>query len=124
MACAPAAIFLDMMDDAINAGDESDRLLMAWRVTDPDEIRRAALRDGTALPEDATVTARVPTPDDVVSLRRTDLAAVAGWRGETRAAITAALERGDRVLGFTRDGEYVIGRSATRAASPDGTAPS
>ena len=40
---------------------------------------------------------------------RLDAAAVAAWRSTTREALTAALDSGHRVLGFTRDGSYVIG---------------
>ena len=51
----------------------------------------------------------VPTPSDIVELRRTDPAAVARWRADTRMALTTALDAGKSVLGFTRDGHYVIG---------------
>jgi predicted GNAT superfamily acetyltransferase len=51
----------------------------------------------------------VPTPADVVSLRRTDPGAVATWRREVRSALAGALDAGRPVLGFTEAGEYVIG---------------
>lgn len=101
--------FYGTMTDALNAGDESDRLVVAWDLTiDPD----APLRDGTdaegaPLPD----VELVPTPDDVVTLRRTDPAAVAGWRRDHRARLERAIDDGRRVLGFTRDGEYVIERA-------------
>ncbi len=60
----------------------------------------------TSVGDDVTL---VPTPDDIVELRRTDPSAVAAWRRETREALTTALDAGRRVVGFTRDGEYVIG---------------
>jgi predicted GNAT superfamily acetyltransferase len=94
--------FYGTMTDAINAGDESDRLLLAWNVrapipTDP--------RDGSGAAHPIVV----PTPSDIVELRRRDPAEVSRWRAETRKALTGALEAGHRVLGFTRDGSYVIG---------------
>lgn len=95
--------FYGTMTDAINAGDASDRLHVEWRVAGPLPDRP---RDGRDV---AGVTALVPTPEDVVTLRRTDPEAVAVWRSRTRAAFTTALDAGDRVLGFTREGEYVIG---------------
>jgi predicted GNAT superfamily acetyltransferase len=97
--------FYGEMTDAINAGDESDRLLMAWDVTAPvpREPRQGAGYTDTIL---------VPTPADVVELRRTDPHAVATWRSETREALTSALAAGRRVLGFTRDGSYVIGSTS------------
>jgi predicted GNAT superfamily acetyltransferase len=95
--------FYGAMTDAINAGDDSDRLLVSWEVSAPPlEIPRA----GDDRPADAQL---VPTPDDVVALRRRDPAAVAAWRTSTREALTAALEAGRPVLGFTRDGHYVLG---------------
>jgi predicted GNAT superfamily acetyltransferase len=96
------ASFYGTMTDAINAGDDSDRLLVAWNVaTDPDH----AVRDGS----DAEHGLLIPTPDDIVALRRTDPTAVDRWRTETRSAWQAALAEGRRVLGFSRDGNYVLG---------------
>jgi predicted GNAT superfamily acetyltransferase len=96
--------FYGTMTDAINAGDESDRLLMAWDVAAPLPTHA---RDGSSV-HDLLL---VPTPTDIVELRRSDVAAVARWRTETRAALTSALDAGHRVLGFTRDGNYMIGSS-------------
>jgi predicted GNAT superfamily acetyltransferase len=90
------------MTDAINAGDESDRLLMAWDVTATVPTRP---RQG----DDVIDPILVPTPDDVVVLRRSDPLAVAAWRSTTRDALTSALAAGGRVAGFTRGGAYVIG---------------
>jgi predicted GNAT superfamily acetyltransferase len=97
--------FYGEMTDAINAGDESDRLLMAWDVTAP-VPREPRQGDGVSDP------ILVPTPADVVELRRTDPHAVAVWRSETRDTLTSALAAGRRVLGFTRDGAYVIGSAS------------
>lgn len=97
--------FYGTMSDAINHGDESDRLLVAWNVsTDPD----APLRDGADIVATGSGYALIPTPDDIVTLRRTDPAEVAAWRSRSRAALTEAIEQGHRVVGFTRAGEYVI----------------
>lgn len=96
--------FYGEMTDAINVGDESDRLLVAWNVAAdlPDDAR-----DG----HDVAGAQLVPTPDDIVALRRIDPAAVGRWRAETREALSTALAAGRRVVGFTRDGEYVIAPS-------------
>jgi predicted GNAT superfamily acetyltransferase len=96
--------FYGTMTDAINAGDESDRLLVAWRA---DIDTDGAVRDGSGV-EDAVL---IPTPDDIVALRRTDPGAVVRHRHENRVAFEAAFERGDRVVGFTRQGEYVAAPS-------------
>ena len=94
--------FYGPMTDAINAGDESDRLLIAWDVRAPIPSQP---RDGS----DCGSALLVPTPSDIVGLRQSDPRAVAQWRSDTRDALTAALETGRQVLGFTRDGSYVIG---------------
>jgi len=94
--------FYGTMNDAINAGDESDRLLAAWDLTDslPTAPREGSGIDGAEL---------VATPEDIVTLRRTDPAAAARWRSATRASLTSALADRRPIVGFTRDGDYVIG---------------
>lgn len=94
--------FYGTMTDAINAGDESDRLLMAWSTA---ADTSTTVRDGTG----SAAHAFIPTPEDIVSLRRTDPAAVATWREESRRALTSTLDAGRRIIGFTRNGEYVVG---------------
>jgi predicted GNAT superfamily acetyltransferase len=91
--------FYGPIEDAVNAGDESDRLLVAWAVHD-------AATEARAAPAGATTT--VATPDDIVALRRTDPAAAATWRRRLRAELGGALGAGGRVVEFTRDGEYVV----------------
>lgn len=93
--------FYGKMTDSINAGDDSDRLLMAWPVDDD----QSAARDRTTGSGKYTL---VPTPDDIVALRRTDPVAVGRWRSATREALQGALARGDRIVGFTDAGEYRI----------------
>ena len=94
--------FYGEMTDAINAGDESDRLLVAWHVP---SAGSGATRDGAGA-DDAEL---VPTPEDIVELRADDPAEVARWRRATRDALAGALDAGRPVVGFTRAGEYVIG---------------
>lgn len=106
--------FYGTMTDSINLGDDSDRLLVAWRVdTDADN----PLRDGSDVIESGRPHTLVPTPDDIVSLRRTDPSAVQRWRKESRDALSAGLDRGDRVVGFTRAGEYVLAPAASSPAT-------
>lgn len=91
--------FYGSMGDAINGDDDSDRLLVAWP-TDPAAERRPASPDVTTID--------VPTPDDIVRLRRTDPAAAADWRRRVRAELGQALAAGGVVTGFTRDGSYQV----------------
>jgi predicted GNAT superfamily acetyltransferase len=97
--------FYGEMSDAINAGDDSDRLLVVWSVDAPVPDRP---RDGRG----ADVVALIPTPEDVVELRRHDREAVVHWRRATRDAILESFDAGHRIVGFTRNGDYVIGSSA------------
>ncbi|HEY5663976.1 MAG TPA: hypothetical protein VIS05_08075 [Ilumatobacter sp.] len=91
--------FYGPMTDSINANDESDRLLVAWR-TDSEGSRPS--------PDAGWVRHEVPTPDDIVVLRRTDPAAAQTWRHTVRDGFTTLLAAGGVVTGFTRTGAYVV----------------
>lgn len=91
--------FYGPIDDAINLSDESDRLLVAWPTT-------GELRDPRAHAAEATVT--VPTPEDIVVLRRTDPAAAADWRHRVRRGLGDRIAAGAKVVGFTRAGHYLL----------------
>jgi predicted GNAT superfamily acetyltransferase len=99
--------FYGEMTDAINAGDDSDRLHVAWRVAAPLPERP---RDG----RDVADPLLVPTPDDVVALRRTDPVAVQRWRIETRQRLMRPLAAGAHIAGFDRAGHYVIAGGGRR----------
>lgn len=91
--------FYGPIDDAINAGDESDRLLVAWP-TGGGEPTGGGRTTGD--------TVAVPTPDDIVVLRRTDTAAATAWRHRLRDELGGRLTLGGRVVGFTRAGDYLV----------------
>lgn len=91
--------FYGTMPDPMNAGAESDRLLMAWEVSAPlPESELVGTGDGFRL---------VPTPADIHYLRRTDPRVAREWRLVLREALRGPVAEG-RVVGFTREGEYVI----------------
>lgn len=93
--------FYGDLGDEINAGDESDRLLVSWDLATP-------AGEGVMLP---AAYERVGTPADIESLRRSDRAAAQAWRRRLRdALLVAARER--RIVGFTREGDYVIAPSS------------
>lgn len=91
--------FYGPMDDAINGNDPSDRLLAAWPTTPI---------DAGAEPVTAPGTVAVPTPDDIVVLRRTDPSEASRWRMRVRDELGGGVATGARVVGFTRDGEYLL----------------
>jgi predicted GNAT superfamily acetyltransferase len=103
--------FYGPMSDAINANDESDRLLVAWPTGSEPALR------GAPLAAAGSATATVPTPDDIVALRRTDPASAMSWRHQVRRQLAEPLAAGGVVTGFTRAGEYEL---SIPALVPDG----
>jgi len=113
--------FYGPMTDAINRGDESDRVLLAWRLdagppadpageaacpvtvlavgSDGGPERRAAVPAGA-------FACHVPPDVDALRAARPELAA--RWRAEVRAVLGGALAEGRRVAGVTRDGRYLL----------------
>jgi predicted GNAT superfamily acetyltransferase len=113
--------FYGRMDDGVNDGGPTDRLLAVWDVRPgaptppPDGDGSRALPaleevDGLPvphrLPADADLVA-VATPPDVESLRRSDPALAARWRYAVREALEPLLAEGT-VTGFTRGGSYLV----------------
>ena len=119
--------FYGRMDDGLNAGEESDRLLVHWPVepevvppagaTEPERPHAALVagEDGApvahpAVPVDAdAVTLAVPS--DVEALRTSSRATASRWRSAFRDAYADLHEQGWRVRRFAREGHYVLGRT-------------
>ncbi|MET9923076.1 GNAT family N-acetyltransferase [Streptomyces sp. NPDC006435] len=124
--------FYGSMQDEVNAGTETDRLMVRWELTGP----RAA---GSATGIPRTVTADVTGPRTVVGLeagpdgrpvvgdleggivlvripaeaeelRRTAPSLAREWRYALREVLGGLMAGGHAVTGFTRDGRYVIER--------------
>src|SRR5487761_827437 len=119
------------MSDEINAGEESDRLLIRWKLDsksvevaagghapepNPDELRRDGAEVALAVGESgepvaAMTSARVllcQAPDDIVALRRSDPPLARSWRTTQRKTFTEALAAHYEVTGATRSGWYVL----------------
>lgn len=95
--------FYGTMHDSINGADDSDRLVVAWATADAEtDTGRTGDRPGAAN------TIEIPTPDDIIVLRRTDPAAALDWRMRVRAELGDRMTAGATVIGFTRDGCYVL----------------
>ncbi len=90
--------FYGQMHDAINTDEESDRLVVAWST------------DNEPAPERSTpgTVVHVPTPEDIVVLRRTDPVAAKEWRQRVRRELGDRMSQGGVVTEFTRDGDYVV----------------
>ena len=123
--------FYGVMDDALNAGDESDRILLQWDLASVAGRGRARRRRLAALarrvarrsaPPSASsrptrargCTARArrwcssPCPTTSSTIRRFDLALAKVWRLQVRAALEPVVRAGGRVVGLTTDGSYVV----------------
>lgn len=118
--------FYGAMDDAINGGDESDRVLAVWDLTAPSppetiELPAGAahgLRNREGRPDTTTTDAEtvlIDLPDDIESLRRTDPGAALAWRLAVRRTLGGLLTEGARVVGFHERRRYVVRRTTTRA---------
>ncbi len=125
------ANFYGAMTDGINAGEESDRILIRWRLDsaqaedaaagrphDPaaDDLQRwhidAVLSVGPGgEPVPGSSSARVvmcQVPEDIVALRRSDPSLARAWRLAVRKALASAFDAGYAVTGVTRTGWYVL----------------
>jgi predicted GNAT superfamily acetyltransferase len=88
--------FYGTMTDAINAGDDSDRLFVYWSMRD-----EAAAPADQADAADSEVSAiLVDLPEDIESLRKTNLAEAREWRARVREVLEPALAEGYRVTGI------------------------
>jgi predicted GNAT superfamily acetyltransferase len=125
------------MRDGINAGEESDRLLIRWHLDSKDAERAAAggakepdvealrakgaevvLSPATLLSAPPALRATSPqvertplliqVPSDIVVLRREEPAVARAWRLALRDALTRMLSAGYKITGATRDGWYVL----------------
>jgi|SRR5581483_458712 len=123
--------FYGEMMDGINAGDESDRLLIVWNLDDERAVEAASghldepAGEGTvALSADGDTPHRgklsgdvvlCQTPEDIVALRESDPKRALQWRVALRETLGSALHDGYGVTGFTRAGWYVLGRNGARS---------
>ncbi len=108
------ANFYGEMDDAINAGDPSDRVF-AWWLLDSD---RAVVAADGALPafdvRDAENVRRIKTPEDIVDLRRKSPSEAANWRTMVRTEFLEAFAAGFSVAGLDANGSYVLMRETKK----------
>lgn len=98
--------FYGTMQDGINAGDESDRILVRWALDS--EKARAAAAGRPFEPKPTAAAILVKVPEDIVAIRRHDAELGHRWRLRVRESLGDAMARGYRVAGFTRDFEYVL----------------
>lgn len=119
------------MTDGINAGEESDRLLIRWELDSPEAEAAAAGRpsepqiealraggaavlmrvgaNGEPVIEDARAAILLcQVPDDIVEVRAADPARARAWRLAVRSVLEGATSAGLEITGATRTGWYVL----------------
>ena len=94
--------FYGEMPDALNAGDESDRLMVSWS-TDIDEPKARELITHPK-PDDILI----EIPEDIVAIRSTNHSESMKWRRLVRDQFLAAFEKNGKVIGFSTNNEYVV----------------
>ncbi len=124
--------FYGEMTDGLNAGEESDRLLIRWHL-DSSEAEEAAAGRAPSLETDRLIAAGASAilsvgdsgepvavqsrdarvllcqvPEDIVELRHGDPSLARSWRLALRSALTGAIARGYSISGATRSGWYVL----------------
>lgn len=107
--------FYGPMSDAINGGDETDRVLVRWDLRD-EEVAAAASGHPVVVDANAPGNAAVAVPADVERLRMTDPSRARAWRRSVRGQLTELLGSGGRVVGFDRQAGYIVrlGEGSTR----------
>ena len=94
--------FYGAMPDALNAGDESDRLMVSWR-TDVDAPKA---RELITNPEPGDILIEIP--EDIVAIRSKNQSESIKWRRQVREQFMAAFEKNGKVIGFSANNEYVV----------------
>jgi predicted GNAT superfamily acetyltransferase len=94
--------FYGELDDGINAGEQSDRVLVRWNVAG------VAAPQANTFVEPTQTAVVIETPADIEQLRKTDRVQSDGWRARQRAAFESAQHAGLRVVGLSRDFSYVL----------------
>ncbi|MCX3058188.1 GNAT family N-acetyltransferase [Streptomyces beihaiensis] len=134
--------FYGRMNDGINGADDTDRLLVEWRLTAPEvaaacHARQADPAPAADTPSQPTATALgtgddgrpvarpvrarralVAVPEDIERLRHSDPRAAKLWRGAVREVLGGLLADGWQVAGFDRAGRYLLVAPAAPSARP------
>ena len=94
--------FYGEMSDALNAGDESDRLMVSWRT----DIDAPKVRKLITNPDPGDILIEIP--EDIVAIRSKNQNESMKWRRLVREQFIAAFEKNGKVIGFSANNEYVV----------------
>ncbi|MEV6008938.1 GNAT family N-acetyltransferase [Streptomyces sp. NPDC051976] len=129
--------FYGPIDDGVNRSDDSDRIMVSWRLDAPDvtsacsgkplfdgvpaapaadtAVALGASADGAPVAEAYDRRARtllVAVPADIEALRRDQPDCAERWRTTVREVLGGLLAVGARIRGFDRTGWYVVENAA------------
>jgi predicted GNAT superfamily acetyltransferase len=99
--------FYGAMNDAINVGEESDRVFAWWDLAGG-QARAAARGELGPITELSASQIVVPAPTDIVELRISDPKAAQEWRFEMRRNLMREFANGREIIGVTENGDYVL----------------
>jgi predicted GNAT superfamily acetyltransferase len=94
--------FYGDMPDALNAGDESDRVMASWKVAGDQPVAKSVIIN----PDKADTLIKIP--EDIVTIRSEDISENLKWRHKVREEFMRAFEKGGKVVGFSANNEYVV----------------
>jgi predicted GNAT superfamily acetyltransferase len=94
--------FYGDMPDALNAGDESDRLVVSWSTNTEAPKARELITNPE--PDDILI----EIPEDIVAIRSKNQSESMKWRRQVREQFLAAFEKNGKVIGFSVNNEYVV----------------
>jgi predicted GNAT superfamily acetyltransferase len=94
--------FYGDMPDALNAGDESDRLMVSWR-TDIDAPKAREL-----ITKRETGDILIEIPEDIVAIRSKNQSESMKWRRQVREQFLSSFAKNGKVIGFSANNEYVV----------------
>lgn len=122
--------FYGVMEDDVNANDESDRLVALWPLTSQRSIKasegnveeaqfdestlgeaKACGPDGTPVLYETAEAIWCRAPRDIVALRASDNKQAAQWRHQLRGILEPALASGHVADGVTRGGWYRLSKT-------------
>jgi predicted GNAT superfamily acetyltransferase len=86
------------MDDGVNRGDETDRIMVSWALAAPP----------VPTPDASAVVASVAVPRDIEKLRRDSPSDAATWRVRVREALVGHLADGLVIGGFDDERGYLL----------------
>ncbi len=94
--------FYGAMPDALNAGDESDRLMVSWNT----DVNAPKARELITQPKPDEILIEIP--EDIVAIRSKNQGESMKWRRQVREQFMLAFEKNGKVVGFSANNEYVV----------------